>query len=189
MLDVTINVTNNLDITEDIKNKLMELSKMQVLVGISEERSSRGEEITNAELAFIHTNGIRKREMIDDMQPNLNSGMQYKQAYDMYIQTHGSPFWHSPPRPIIEPAIEDSKEAIAEQLREAIQATLEGKDGTIHLKKAGMLGANASKAWFENSKNGWAPNSPLTIAKKGSDVPLIDTGELRKSITYIIREK
>jgi len=29
-------------------------------------------------------------------------------------------------------------------------------------------------------------NSPYTIAKKGSDVPLIDTGQLRGSITYII---
>ena len=40
---------------------------------------------------------------------------------------------------------------------------------------------------FENPKNNWPPNSPRTIAKKGSDVPLIDTGELRKSITHVIR--
>jgi hypothetical protein len=29
----------------------------------------------------------------------------------------------------------------------------------------------------------WAANSPTTIAKKGSSAPLIDTGELRKSIS------
>jgi hypothetical protein len=30
------------------------------------------------------------------------------------------------------------------------------------------------------------PNKPYTIAKKGSDVPLIDKGQLRSSITYVI---
>ena len=30
----------------------------------------------------------------------------------------------------------------------------------------------------------WTPNSPVTIARKGSSRPLIDTGELRASITY-----
>jgi hypothetical protein len=33
--------------------------------------------------------------------------------------------------------------------------------------------------------NGIAPpNSPYTIARKGSSKPLIDTGQLRNSITY-----
>lgn len=30
----------------------------------------------------------------------------------------------------------------------------------------------------------FVPNAPYTIKKKGSDRPLIDTGQLRKSITY-----
>lgn len=32
----------------------------------------------------------------------------------------------------------------------------------------------------------FAPNAPATIAKKGSDTPLIDTGKLRQSIRYRI---
>lgn len=32
------------------------------------------------------------------------------------------------------------------------------------------------------------PNDPATIAKKGSDVPLIDTGLLRKSLTFEVRD-
>lgn len=33
------------------------------------------------------------------------------------------------------------------------------------------------------------PNKPSTIKRKGSDKPLIDTGQLRSSITYKVREK
>lgn len=29
----------------------------------------------------------------------------------------------------------------------------------------------------------WAPNAPMTISKKGSSMPLIDTGQLRRSIS------
>lgn len=36
----------------------------------------------------------------------------------------------------------------------------------------------------------WAPNSPVTIArKKGKDTPLIDTGQLKNSITSTVIEK
>lgn len=31
------------------------------------------------------------------------------------------------------------------------------------------------------------PNAPKTIARKGSSKPLIDTGQLRQSITYVVR--
>lgn len=33
------------------------------------------------------------------------------------------------------------------------------------------------------------PNSPSTIAKKGSDTPLIDTGRMRQSVNYVIKER
>lgn len=34
----------------------------------------------------------------------------------------------------------------------------------------------------------WTPNSPATIRAKGSEMPLIDTGNLRNSITYKVEE-
>ena len=36
---------------------------------------------------------------------------------------------------------------------------------------------------------GFAPNSPYTIAKKGSDQPLIDTGTMRQSVNYAIKPR
>lgn len=34
----------------------------------------------------------------------------------------------------------------------------------------------------------WAPNSPVTIALKGSDKPLFDTGTMYKSVTFAIHK-
>lgn len=52
------------------------------------------------------------------------------------------------------------------------------------LKELGILGENAVQKAFETGGFGqWKPNSPVTITMKGSDKPLIDSAQLRKSIT------
>ena len=136
----------------------------EVYVGISDETTTRekGEPVTNAELMFIHTNG--------------------------------SPINNIPARPVIEPAIEDDKDRLASMMEGAFLSAEKGDiDGALKkLKLAGMRAQNVCRAWFTNPKNGWAPNSPRTAARKrakGSTdpKPLIDTGELRKSITYFIK--
>lgn len=33
------------------------------------------------------------------------------------------------------------------------------------------------------------PNAPETVARKGSSTPLIDTGQLRQSVTFLVRDK
>lgn len=60
------------------------------------------------------------------------------------------------------------------------------------LTVAQMLGASAMEVIqesFETSGWGeWAPNSPMTIAQKGSALPLVDTGKLRSKITFEVQE-
>ena len=147
---------------KDISKAVEEISRMQVLVGVPEEKSGRKEEeINNAQLTYIHT--------------------------------HGSNIAGIPPRPIIEPAIEaeDNKEKITRELSQASISALEGnkEKSVTFLKRAGMVAQNAVRAWFVDPRNKWAQNTPLTIARKGSDKPLIDTGQLRKSIIYIVKGK
>ena len=136
----------------------------EVYVGISDETTTRekGEPVTNAELLFIHTNG--------------------------------SPVNNIPARPVIEPAIKDDKDRISKMMESAFLTAEKGDmTGALNkLKLAGMRAQNVCRAWFTNPKNGWAPNSPRTAARKrakGSTdpKPLKDTGELRKSITYFIK--
>lgn len=56
-----------------------------------------------------------------------------------------------------------------------------------------MLGASAVQLIneaFETSGFGdWVPNSPVTIAQKGSAMPLVDTGKLRQSITFEVEKR
>lgn len=58
------------------------------------------------------------------------------------------------------------------------------------LKFLTLLGVQA-EAWIERAFDtrgfgSWAPNKESTIARKGSDTPLIDTGQLRRSVTSMV---
>jgi hypothetical protein len=185
--------TKSTDKMSELAKIIKSLSKLEVLVGIPEDKDARqeGDTIGNAELAYIHTHGIRQESMINAMQPELNKGTPYSKAHQMYIQSHGSPLYRSPARPIIEPAIEfeSNKQAITKQLGIATKFALKGdKQGTENeLNKAGLLAQNLVRDWLENPANGWEPNADSTIKAKGSSQPLIDKGELRKSISYVIK--
>jgi hypothetical protein len=199
MVKVSIN-----DNSDKLIKALEGFKNLQVYVGVPEENSSReikkSEGINNAELAFILTNGVRQLPMRKEMESDVEKHG-YHAAYDMYLQSHGSPLWQIPPRPIIQPAIEDDKEEISELLKKAMQAFLDGdyNKGMEYLNKAGLEGQAASQDWFTNPKNGWPPNAKSTIEGwdspwgqhfdgKGSNRPNIDTGELRKAITYVVKE-
>ena len=194
MVNPVVNVVKTVNLGS-LADAVGALENKEVLVGIPAEHSSRqtpsGDNINNAELLYIQSHGVRKSEMRAEMQQRIDSGKKYSEAHSLYIQSHGSPLWHIPPRPVLEPSIEASKEPIAKQLQGATLAALDGNaqevDNALH--KAGMVAENAAKAWFENPQNGWPPNSPSTVKKKGSDSPLIDTGEMRKAITHVVRDR
>lgn len=158
------------DAEQKIKDALQFLKDTPVYVGVPENKTVRRKEdgekvaITNAELMFIHTNG--------------------------------SPRNNIPARPVIEPAIEDDKERISKMFKDAGQTMMnQGKDAAMKkLKLIGMRAQNVCRAWFVNPKNNWPPNSPVVEArkrKKGAinPKPLIDTGELRRSIIYFVETK
>lgn len=54
----------------------------------------------------------------------------------------------------------------------------------------GMLGESIRGDIIRSiDKTNTPPNSPVTIARKGSSNPLVDTGLLRASVTFQLREK
>lgn len=193
MVKGTVCVTSGVDRMADIRKQIAALAKKEVLVGIPQEESTRenSSEINNAELLYIQSHGVRKTEMRAEMQKNTNGGTKYSAAHRLYVQEHGSPLWHVPPRPVLEPAIESKKEIIGRRLGAAAKAALDGDAaGTkAQLNQAGLLGAAAADQWFDNPQNGWPENSERTIKAKGSDKPLVDTDQMRKAITYVLRDK
>ena len=55
------------------------------------------------------------------------------------------------------------------------------------LNLVGVYTVNISKDAFKTSNDGeWQANAPETIFRKGSSKPLIDTGTLRNSITWVV---
>ena len=69
-------------------------------------------------------------------------------------------------------------------------------DAERELKLAGITAANGAKRYFLEGK--LAPNKPATIARKRRkaklgegeeyvDTPLIDTGQMRRAITSVVR--
>lgn len=147
------------DIYKQVKKNLLDFSKLDLLVGVPQEKTKRegnSEPITNAELMFIHTNG--------------------------------SPIRNIPKRPTIEPTVEENKERISEMFKKAVNKVLANRgDGRADLEKIGLWTVNKIKAKFGSDE--LVPNAPSTIAQKGDNNPLIDTGQLRNSITYVIRRK
>lgn len=190
VMELTIQKT--LDLTKDLFAAAEDLMTANVLVGIPERTARQGQkentDINNAQKLFLNTQGTRALEMRREMDANMTNDRRYREAYQMYIQAHGSPLWHTPPRPVIEPAIEANKEEIAELLEEAASERMQGnkREWLNNLRKAGMMGQNVSRGWFTDRRNGWAENAPATIKAKGSNRPLIDTGAMRRAITYVV---
>mgnify|MGYP007007335829 FL=1 len=143
--------------------RLQGLQKRQIQVGIPQQTSSRKEEgINNAELLYIHTHGTRRKAMRKEMQEGMDRGLKYSEAFSLYIQSHGSPLWHSPPRPVLEPAIKAKKEKIALQFSKIVKAAADGNADAMEqaITSTGMTAQNACRAWFKDPRNGWPRNDP-----------------------------
>jgi len=111
----------------------------------------------------------------------------------MYIHEHGSDLRNIPARPVLGPAIASVQPMIQKEFEAAAKAMIDYETGlarnvedvTRHLDRAGMVAANAAKRLIGQSPP-LAPNAPSTIARKGSNAPLIDTGQLRRAITWVV---
>lgn len=196
--NVTVQVTETGE--GDLKRILEALKKLsedELLVGVSADTAGdgRGEDINNAELAYIHTNGVRAAGMKAETDKAVEDGTPYPLALQAYIKEHGSPAYRVPPRPFLEPGIEKHLDMVKGGMKAALLDVLNGGDGRTQRENLGGAIAGKVQEYFEED-NGWPPLSPKTIArrKKGpdgtaSDVPLVDSGALRQSITYVIRKK
>ena len=68
----------------------------------------------------------------------------------------------------------------------AVQSVMKGMPISQVTELVGMQMKSDISSTLTNGP--WTPNSVVTIAKKGSSRPLIDTGELRASITYKVEK-
>jgi len=154
-----VKVLKHVDNSSAVLAAIKKLERQDVLMGVPQAESTRpGEPINNAELAFIHT--------------------------------EGSPANNIPPRPFLQPSVMAHKDNVSILQKKVIQAALAGDVNlvSVGLTKIGLYTQTTAQKWFTDPRNNWPPNAPYTIARKGSDKPLIDTGALRQSIKYVVRD-
>lgn len=151
------------DNVDNILESIKAMATKRVLVGVpSEEAPRRGEPVNNATLAYIHENG--------------------------------SPARNIPARPFLKPGVEGAKYKLLSTLRAYAKRTIDG-EATIEqaLDAAGLVAQSAVKFRIRSGE-GFAPLKPGTLAarrRKGArgTKPLIRTGQLLNSITYVVRDK
>lgn len=111
-----------------------------------------------------------------------------------YIQENGSSAAGIPPRPFLVPGVQDAQQRIAERLGKGASAALDGnaQQAEAALHAAGLIGQNSARARINTGPFQALASRTLAARRRrgrtGSK-PLIDTGQLRNSITYVIRNK
>lgn len=101
------------------------------------------------------------------------------------VNNFGSADGRIPARPFLQPAIEDGAPMYRRLAEVMLPRVLSGEmEMRTLLEQLGDLAEGHVKLKIDEIKT--PPNAPSTIAKKGSDNPLIDEGTLRQSIRYVI---
>lgn len=142
----------------------------------------------------ISTQGLRELDLRQGIEKRIKGALQKKElragVFDTAKYPDGTPVaqvaeWNEfgtssiPPRPFMRDAVIDGKKRWIEYLARQVEAYED-----VHLA-FGRLGELVRNDIVKSiNLHTEPPNSPVTIARKKSSHPLIDTGFLKSSITY-----
>lgn len=159
-----VKLTKVFDHTAGAVAAISELSQTRVMIGVPAEKAGR--EQTEA-------------------QPINNATL-------MYIHEHGAPEANIPARPVLYPAAAEVQKTWVPMLKRAAEYAMKG-DRTSMMNQfhaIGLLGQNAMRKRITDGP--FIPLKPATLAARRAKgrtgtKPLIDTGQLRRALTYVIR--
>lgn len=135
-------------------------------------------------------------------QKNLDKP-EYNNAELLALMESGSIINKMPERKLLVPVRRKYKKQIDDSLLHICRLLLHGEEdrANLEMERLALRIETWTKKFFTDPDNGWAPNAPITInggwmrnkvsgkpvyiKGKHSNRPLIDTGELRKSIRAI----
>lgn len=165
---IKVGVTVTRDATADILRAVKALVKRETLVGIPADNASREPDedekvpLNNAEIGYLMENGVPEKNI--------------------------------PARPFLNPGIANAKDKIVQAMeagaKKALSGDSEAADRTLNT--VGIIGMNAVQAKITDGP--FEPLSEVTLAKRRAkgrtgNKPLLDTGALRRSISYAVRPK
>ena len=178
---MTVTVTK--DRVSDVLKAIRDLTNKRVMIGVPTESAERpGSEVTNALIGYVLETGAPERNL--------------------------------PARPFLVPGVENCQEAVTSRLKKAGVSALSGDsaDITTQLNACGLMAVSSVRDKMETGP--FTPLADSTLRNRvsrgggaqvgaaeelasrkagnppGTDLaqPLIDTGNLQNSITYVIRD-
>lgn len=152
-------MSNELSLLTEIEKMFEKLPTYVIELGVFSMDSHRKETVkvglTNAELMFIHENG--------------------------------SPLHNLPARPVLQMTIDYANtELVKPTMDRCIELFLTSLDESVietELEKLCLKMEKYARKIIYSNDGRLAPNAPSTIARKGDNHPLFDTGQLARSIT------
>jgi hypothetical protein len=153
----------------NIFKEMEKLKSMCVKVGVTEDV---GSQVADGDLTLFQ---IAERNELGVMGP----------PYSEY----GDGKWFIPPRPFVRGWADGKRELIAKTEEKLGGLVMDGKlDADTAIRQLGDFGQKGVKSYIRNGP--FTPNAHSTIARKGSDKPLIDKKTLVNSgIQYQVIEK
>ncbi|WP_321906230.1 hypothetical protein [Burkholderia cenocepacia] len=154
-----------IDRLDEVLKSIAGLVKQEVLVGVPDSTAGRkddGEPLSNAEIG--------------------------------YIQETGSPANNIPARPHLVPGVQDARPKFEPQLQRGVEAALDGDLEQVQrrLNMAGIAAQNSVRAKVNSNIAPELAESTLEARRRRGvtrENTLVDTGQYRNSITYVIRKK
>lgn len=116
-----------------------------------------------------------------------------------YLHEHGEPASNIPARPWLVPGAKTVADKVGDVMKQGGRDALAGNRSamTTALHSIGLLGVSAVRDYLMTGP--FVPLSPVTIRERirrrkykvtqGIDRPLIDTGQMLRSVTYVIRQR
>lgn len=154
------------DYIKDVEKRLKSLPNYQISIGVFSGDKTRKEIVDEYKLGISTSGGITNAEL-------------------MFIHENGSPLKHIPARPVLDLTITYANKNLVQKsiVKGATQYILTGniKDLEDELERLCIRMESYARRVIRRS-NLLAPNAPSTIKRKGSDRPLLDTGQLANSI-------
>lgn len=167
-MTVKVGLTVQKDAAADILRSIKALMKNETLVGIPADNASREPDedekvpLNNAEIGYLMENGVPEKNI--------------------------------PARPFLNPGIANAKDKIIRAMEAGAKKALSGDDraASVTLETVGLIGMNDVQAKITDGP--FEPLKEVTLAKRRAkgrtgEKPLLDTGQLRRSVTYAVRPK
>ena len=92
-----------------------------------------------------------------------------------------------PSRPFLRMSVDDNSDKINSFMSAQKRSIIKGESADRILKKIGIFQKDLIQEKI--TEGSFAPNAPSTIKAKGSSKPLIDTGRMRQSVHFEIKQK